>query len=273
MRAEDSEAHQRSAFFNVDDESSSEPIYHGIAAEATGNSSQEHLSGAENEGEDNSENRHRSSGSSCSTENSIISPRMSLVASQTLNERDPNDESLIRSPEEIFMCERGSLAEVAKNVEQFQVYDSRCNSPLLNGHANSEGENKTTVLLEPCCPSSKNSNRSRKRAFSLFNRKQRAESDSTNLNNDVVITVNEGLTSPETKPTGSVAFAVHLRSWLEPMENKVNVKLFGSRKAMTEEVIRYRGAGWIIHPRSAFRFGCNFSLMRERNGKNSPLIL
>ena len=44
-----------------------------------------------------------------------------------------------------------------------------------------------------------------------------------------------------------------LRSWFQPMDNKMNMKVFGSRKAMVDEQIRYSEAGWIIHPTSLFR--------------------
>lgn len=44
-----------------------------------------------------------------------------------------------------------------------------------------------------------------------------------------------------------------LLSWIQPMDNKANTKLFGSAKAVKKEQTRHKAAGWIIHPCSAFR--------------------
>lgn len=44
-----------------------------------------------------------------------------------------------------------------------------------------------------------------------------------------------------------------VRSWLIPSETPANVKIFGGRRAVQEERIRSRNAGWIIHPYSNLR--------------------
>ncbi|XP_031571692.1 potassium/sodium hyperpolarization-activated cyclic nucleotide-gated channel 2-like [Actinia tenebrosa] len=44
-----------------------------------------------------------------------------------------------------------------------------------------------------------------------------------------------------------------LRSWLQPMNNRMNMKVFGSRRAMKDEQERYKKAGFVIHPTSSFR--------------------
>ncbi|CAB4043426.1 potassium sodium hyperpolarization-activated cyclic nucleotide-gated channel 2 isoform X5, partial [Paramuricea clavata] len=50
-------------------------------------------------------------------------------------------------------------------------------------------------------------------------------------------------------------------SWIQPMENKANTKLFGSAKAVKNEQTRHKEAGWIIHPCSAFRLYWNMFMM------------
>ena len=44
-----------------------------------------------------------------------------------------------------------------------------------------------------------------------------------------------------------------LRSWLQPMDNRMNMKVFGSKRAMKDEQERYSKAGFVIHPTSSFR--------------------
>lgn len=44
-----------------------------------------------------------------------------------------------------------------------------------------------------------------------------------------------------------------LRHMLRPMENKMNMKVFGSKRAMKDEQARYNKAGFVIHPTSSFR--------------------
>ena len=49
------------------------------------------------------------------------------------------------------------------------------------------------------------------------------------------------------------SFNFRLRQWIQPMDNKMNIKVFGSRRAMEDEQLRLRRAGFVIHPTSPFR--------------------
>lgn len=45
-----------------------------------------------------------------------------------------------------------------------------------------------------------------------------------------------------------------LQSWFQPTDNRLAMKLFGSKKALVKERIRQKTAGhWVIHPCSSFR--------------------
>lgn len=45
-----------------------------------------------------------------------------------------------------------------------------------------------------------------------------------------------------------------LQSWFQPTDNRLAMKLFGSRKALVKERIRQKTSGhWVIHPCSSFR--------------------
>lgn len=46
-----------------------------------------------------------------------------------------------------------------------------------------------------------------------------------------------------------------LQSWFQPTDNRLAMKLFGSRKALVKERIRQKTSGhWVIHPCSSFRW-------------------
>lgn len=46
----------------------------------------------------------------------------------------------------------------------------------------------------------------------------------------------------------------HLQALFQPTDNKLAMKLFGSKKALMKERIRQKAAGhWVIHPCSSFR--------------------
>jgi hyperpolarization activated cyclic nucleotide-gated potassium channel 2 len=46
----------------------------------------------------------------------------------------------------------------------------------------------------------------------------------------------------------------HLQALFQPTDNKLAMKLFGSKKALMKERIRQKAAGhWVIHPCSNFR--------------------
>ena len=46
-----------------------------------------------------------------------------------------------------------------------------------------------------------------------------------------------------------------LQAWFQPTDNRLAMKLFGSKKALVKERIRQKTAGhWVIHPCSSFRW-------------------
>ena len=45
-----------------------------------------------------------------------------------------------------------------------------------------------------------------------------------------------------------------LKAWIAPSDTTTNAKIFGGRRAVQEEQIRSRDAGWIIHPYSSLRY-------------------
>jgi len=83
--------------------------------------------------------------------------------------------------------------------------------------------------------------------------------DHLRRNKEEVPTIAAGLSASAPHLTGltesSVAAAIHtmLRHMLQPMENKMNMKVFGSKRAMKDERVRYNKAGFVIHPMSSFR--------------------
>lgn len=44
-----------------------------------------------------------------------------------------------------------------------------------------------------------------------------------------------------------------VKSWIAPSDTPANAKIFGGRRAVQEEQIRSKNAGWIIHPYSSLR--------------------
>lgn len=52
-----------------------------------------------------------------------------------------------------------------------------------------------------------------------------------------------------------------LQAWFQPTDNRLAMKLFGSKKALVKERIRQKTAGhWVIHPCSSFRWVPHFSI-------------
>lgn len=220
----------------------------------------EQSSAATNESEDISPKEKRTSDSSYGTENSILSSHLSLQALQALNDASAQGNDDIRSTEEICLYEQGPLNEIAteENPEAFRELDSTCSSLLLNGHALDNDVHITTDK-----PQENNSERNShvknrgKRILSLFSsRKPRtSRTNSKRSNGDVIITIDtDEVNVLDPRPKPKLSFNDRLKGWLQPMDNKMNMKVFGSRKAMADELVRYRKAGWIIHPTSAFRF-------------------
>lgn len=220
----------------------------------------EQSSAAANESEDISPKEKRTSDSSYGTENSILSSHLSLQALQALNDGNAQGDDEMRSAVEMCLYEQGPLNEIAteENPEAFsREFDSTCSSPLLNGHA---VDNDVHITTEK--PQENNSERNihvknrGKRILSFFSRKPHtSRTNSKRSNGDVIITIDSDEVSvldPRPKPKPS--FNDRLKGWLQPMDNKMNMKVFGSRKAMADELIRYKKAGLIIHPTSAFRF-------------------
>lgn len=214
-------------------------------------------SAPENQSEDTSANGKRASGSSYETENSILSPHLSLQALQALNDASAQDDDEVRGTEQICLCVQSPSNEISVEVNPvaFGDFDSTCNSPLLNGHAtNGEDAHITTENLQETI-SERNSHLRGSRIVSFLGRKLRTSSSNTKRSNgDVIITIDaEGLTVPDPEVKKRPSFNDRVKVWLQPMDNKMNMKVFGSRKAIADELVRFSKAGWIIHPTSAFR--------------------
>ena len=220
------------------------------------------------ESEDVCADANRNSQCSNGTENSILSSHLSLQGLQALNEGSAqNDNHQNQNFEEICPIDKDSsnYAETAADKEVFREFDLSCNGPLLNGHTVDGEAEITTEKPQETNSERKNSKTSKiGRRMLAFIEKRRSRAWTTpahfnRSNGDVVITIEEEDSNileprqPKTKSPSS--FNVRLKGWLQPMDNKMNMKVFGSRKAMAEEVLRYKKAsGWIIHPTSAFRF-------------------
>ena len=229
-----------------------------IVAEIRDKKEDEQFSEPENESKDISPDENRNSQCSYGTENSILSSHLSLQANQVLNgDAGAQNNGHISNPEEICLYEQGPLnkTSTATNADEF---DECCNSPLLNGHTVDNDAN-ITAEKQPETNSERRLKKE-KRVLSFFKRKPRAQTSPADFSasiGDVVVTIEdpEDLTVLDPQPAKrKTSFNVLLKGWLQPMDNKMNMKVFGSRKAMDEELLRYNKAGWIIHPTSAFRF-------------------
>lgn len=74
-----------------------------------------------------------------------------------------------------------------------------------------------------------------------------------------------------------------LQAWFQPTDNRLAMKLFGSKKALVKERIRQKTAGhWVIHPCSSFRWVdfrihlCTFASKHKSNSskrKSSSIFL
>lgn len=65
-----------------------------------------------------------------------------------------------------------------------------------------------------------------------------------------------------------------LQSWFQPTDNRLAMKLFGSRKALVKERIRQKTSGhWVIHPCSSFRYRMNQFLFDKYNIANNQHFL
>ncbi|XP_068739809.1 potassium/sodium hyperpolarization-activated cyclic nucleotide-gated channel 2-like isoform X2 [Montipora capricornis] len=224
----------------------------------------------QNESEHICANKHRISRCSCETENSILSSNYeSLQGLQSFGDdgaedNDPRNENIL----EIDHREEETTEAFgnATNFEVLRMLELSCSKPLLNGHTASDNDEE--IMTEK--PQEVISERQNKiltlgrRVRSLFELKRlqchtAPVHFSRTANASVVITIeseeedtNVVQNPVESKPRTDTSFS-RLKEWLQPMDNKLNMKVFGSRKAMDEEMVRYKKAGWIIHPTSAFR--------------------
>ena len=215
-------------------------------------------SAPENQSEDTSAHGKRASGSSYETENSILSSHLSLQALQALTDATAQDGDEMRGTEEICLCVQSPSNEISVegNPVSFRDFHSTCSSPLLNGHAvDDEDAHITTENLQETI-SERNSHLRGSRILSFLGRKLRkSPSNTTTANGDVIVTIDaeELATPPDPRVKSKSSFNDRVKVWLQPMDNKMNMKVFGSRKAMADELLRFNKAGWIIHPTSAFR--------------------
>ena len=256
VRSEDAEGTLRRGSCNAIDKLETDSECKQTAEAARDAKHVEQSSAPENQCEGNSANGKRASGSSYETENSILSSHLSLQALQALNDVSEQDDDEMRGAEEICLCEQGPSNEISVegNPVAFREFDSTCDSPLLNGHAaDNEDEHITTESLQETLNSERTYPGSR--IFSFLGRKLRTvSSNAKSTNGDVIVTIDaEELTILDPQPKPKPSFNDRVKVWLQPMDNKMNMKVFGSRKAMTDELLRFRKAGWIIHPTSAFR--------------------
>ena len=257
VRSEDAEGTLRSGSFNMIDklEIDSECTVTGEATREAEHVKQS--SAPENQSEDTSANGKRGSGSSYETENSILSSHLSLQALQALNDPSAQDDDEMRGTEEICLCVQSPSDEISVEINPVAFHDfvSACSSPLLNSHAADDEDAHITAENLQETISERNSHLKGSRIVSFLGRKLRTSSSNTKRSNgDVIITIDaEGLTVPDPQVKTKTSFNNRLKVWLQPMDNKMNMKVFGSRRAMADELLRFSKAGWIIHPTSAFR--------------------
>lgn len=215
---------------------------------------------------DTSPNGKRTSESSYGTENSVLSSHQSLQALQALNSVNTQESDETRSVEEIeigLYDEQGPLNDVAIEEDDhgsIRECDSSCSSPLLNGHViHNDVHIPTEKPQETHSGTSDKQPKENRRYFSLFCRKSRTSPSKTNRSNgDVIINVDvEEISIHESpRPKSKCYLNDRLKGWFQPMDNKMNMKVFGSRRALADELVRYSEVGWIIHPTSAFRSYC-----------------
>jgi len=52
-----------------------------------------------------------------------------------------------------------------------------------------------------------------------------------------------------------------VKSWIAPSNTPANIKMFGGKRAIHNEQLRSRAAGWVIHPYSSLRYYWDFNIM------------
>lgn len=77
---------------------------------------------------------------------------------------------------------------------------------------------------------------------------------------------NQGTYNMDSSKLGGPSFMRHqIEALFQPSDNKLAMKLFGSKKALMNERLRQKESGhWIIHPCSTFRFVCSHKLKCPR---------
>ena len=204
----------------------------------------------------------RDSQCSCGTENSILlSNYHSMQRHQTFD--DENAQGYDQIHKNVLGADfkerkTPDSAEVATNMEVLRDFDPICTKPFLNGHSRAPVSEEDIFVEKPReVMSARHSNLSTRigrRVRSFFDtrrpRSHTAQVQFSKANSaNVVITIEDEAKCTARSDTSFRRF----KEWLQPMDNKLNIKVFGSRKAMDEEMLRYKTAGWIIHPLSAFR--------------------
>ena len=242
---------------------------------------------SQNETDNNFSDVRRDSQCSCGTENSILlSNYDSMQGLQTFD--DENAQGYDQIHKNVLGADfkerkTSDSAEVETNMEVLRDFDPICTKPFLNGHSRAPvGEEDILVEKPREVMSGRHSNLSTRigrRMRSFFDtsrpRSHTAPVQFSKTNGaSVVITIEDEV---KCAPRSDTSFR-RFKEWLQPMDNKLNIKVFGSRKAMDEEMLRYKTAGWIIHPMSAFRLEILFRSvisfpLRIVCGQNSVTVL
>lgn len=61
------------------------------------------------------------------------------------------------------------------------------------------------------------------------------------------------LNAPQTSFERRTTLNQRVKLWIAPSDTPANAKIFGGRRAVQEEQLRSKNAGWIIHPYSRMR--------------------
>ncbi|XP_074634713.1 potassium/sodium hyperpolarization-activated cyclic nucleotide-gated channel 2-like isoform X1 [Acropora palmata] len=200
----------------------------------------------------------RDSQCSCGTENSILlSNYHSMQRLQTFD--DENAQGYDQIHKNVLGADfKERKTPDSAEVEVLRDFDPICTKPFLNGNSRAPVSEEDIFVEKPReVMSARHSNLSTRigrRVRSFFDtrrpRSHTAQVQFSKANGvNVVITIED---EAKCTPRSDTSFR-RFKEWLQPMDNKLNIKVFGSRKAMDEEMLRYKTAGWIIHPLSAFR--------------------
>ena len=162
-----------------------------------------------------SKNRTRSKSESA---NGMAKAQCSVDFSNALDINDIDTINIKTSDEKFRKARKRGFSEPA-DVARYLAYKDECETKNLNSSTQNSGDS-VSFFTSP------EQNTFQSRSFPLLG------------------LIHEPLTN-------SVSFRV--RQWLQPMDTKINLKVFGSRKEMENEQLRLRKAGFVIHPTSKFR--------------------